>query len=45
MCVNGIYEYTRPIVINDEVAGIIFVGNILDSESGYSPVKAQSWRG
>lgn len=39
VCVNGIYEYTRPIVINDEVAGIIFVGNILDRESGYPRLK------
>ena len=28
-CINGIYEYTRPIVIDDEVIGIIFIGNIL----------------
>ena len=28
VCINGIYEYTRPVVINDEVASIIYIGNI-----------------
>lgn len=31
VCINGIYEYTRPVVINGETAGIIFIGNILKS--------------
>ena len=39
VCVNGIYEYTRPIVINDDVAGIIFIGNILNEENGYRRLK------
>ena len=30
LCVNGIYEYTHPVIIDDEVACIIFIGNILD---------------
>ncbi len=28
-CINGVYEYTRPIVVKDTVVGIIFIGNIL----------------
>lgn len=28
-CINGVYEYTRPVVIDDEVAAIIYIGNIL----------------
>ena len=33
ICINGIYEYTRPIIFNDEIAGVIFVGNILPKDS------------
>lgn len=29
LCINGVYEYTRPIVVKDTVVGIIFIGNIL----------------
>lgn len=32
VCVNGIYEYTRPIVENDNTVGIIYVGNILPED-------------
>ncbi len=32
-CINGIFEYIRPIIINNEVASIIFIGNILDKNS------------
>ena len=39
ICINGIYEYTRPVIINDEVASIIFIGNIFDKEKGYSRLK------
>jgi len=28
LCINGVYEYTRPVVIDDEVVCVIFVGNI-----------------
>jgi YesN/AraC family two-component response regulator len=27
-CVNGIYEYTRPVMIDGECVAIIFIGNI-----------------
>ena len=27
-CVNGVYEYCRPLVYGDDVAAVIFVGNI-----------------
>ncbi len=39
ICINGIYEYTRPVIINDEVASIIFIGNIFDKEKGYAKLK------
>ena len=41
VCVNGIYEYTHPLVIGDEVAAIIFVGNILDRERGLPKLRAR----
>ena len=28
-CINGVYEYTRPVVINGELWAIVFIGNIL----------------
>lgn len=34
LCINGVYEYTRPVVIDDEVACIIYIGNILDEPAG-----------
>lgn len=34
LCINGVYEYTRPVVIDEDLACIIFVGNILDEEKG-----------
>ena len=30
-CVNGIFEYTHPVVVDGEVAAVIFIGNILPS--------------
>ena len=39
VCINGIYEYTRPVVINDEVASIIYIGNIYDEEKGFPRLK------
>lgn len=38
-CINGIYEYTRPVILDDEVACIIFIGNILNKEHGYERLK------
>lgn len=29
VCINGIYEYTHPVVIQGDVACIIYIGNIL----------------
>ena len=34
VCINGIFEYVRPVVINDEVACIIYIGNILNTKKG-----------
>ena len=32
LCINGVYEYTRPVVIDGRVIAVIFVGNILTPE-------------
>ena len=32
-CINGIFEYTHPVIIDGEVAFIIFIGNILGDNS------------
>ena len=32
LCINGIYEYTKPVIVDGNVAGIIFIGNILNDE-------------
>ena len=34
LCINGVYEYTRPVTIDGEVACIIFIGNIYESAMG-----------
>ena len=34
-CINGIYEYVRPVLVKGEVAAVIFIGNI-QSERGIS---------
>ncbi len=34
ICLNGLCEYTHPIVIKDKVIGIIFIGNILNKTEG-----------
>lgn len=33
LCINGIYEYTRPVVIDGDVVCIIFIGNIITDAS------------
>lgn len=33
-CINGVYEYTRPVLVGGEVAAIIYVGNILAEGDG-----------
>lgn len=32
LCINGVYEYTHPVVVDGRVCAIIFVGNILTEE-------------
>jgi len=47
MCVNGVWEYMHPIIIGDDVAGIIFVGNILRDGVGMERIcnilKSNGW--
>lgn len=33
LCINGVYEYTHPILWEGEVMGIVFIGNILPPNS------------
>lgn len=42
LCVNGVYEYTHPVIIGGEVAAVIFVGNILDSKEGLLKITDKS---
>lgn len=39
ICINGIYEYLHPVIIDNTVACIIFIGNILDPGKGYEKIK------
>ncbi len=34
LCINGVYEYTHPVIINGDVACIIYIGNIFDEKGG-----------
>ncbi|MBQ7821212.1 MAG: helix-turn-helix domain-containing protein [Clostridia bacterium] len=38
-CINGVYEYTHPVVIDGEVVCIIYIGNILENECGYGKIR------
>lgn len=31
-CINGVYEYCHPVVRNDQLAAVVFVGNILTED-------------
>ena len=39
ICLNGVYEYTHPVLVGDKVSCIIYVGNILDKEKGLYKLK------
>ncbi|MBO5199560.1 MAG: helix-turn-helix domain-containing protein [Lachnospiraceae bacterium] len=34
-CINGIYEYCHPVVVNGEVLGIIFIGNVIRNQEQF----------
>lgn len=40
LCINGIFEYTHPVIIDGEVSCIIFIGNITQSEENYQKIKS-----
>ena len=44
LCINGVYEYCRPIVYNDRVICVIFIGNILPAEPEHRK-KMEAWLG
>lgn len=37
-CINGVYEYTHPVIINNEVACVIFIGNILNDNENSTKI-------
>ena len=39
LCINGIYEYTHPVIIDNDVACVIFVGNIA-TDKGICKIKS-----
>lgn len=42
LCVNGVYEYTHPVLIDGDVAAVIFIGNILDGKASLCKMKQKS---
>lgn len=42
LCVNGIYEYTHPVLVGHEVAAVISIGNILDGENSLAKMKQKA---
>jgi len=41
LCINGVYEYTRPVVADDTVVCVIFIGNILDDGKGREKLRTK----
>lgn len=41
ICINGVYEYTHPVVVQGDVACMIYVGNILEETKGYEKLGKQ----
>ena len=39
LCINGIYEYTHPVLVGDTVACMIFIGNILAGDEGLQKIQ------
>lgn len=35
LCINGIYEYCRPVIHNGETAAVIFIGNIITDRDSF----------
>lgn len=41
ICVNGVYEYTHPVVLQGDVACVIYIGNILAEGKGQEKLEKQ----
>lgn len=41
-CINGVYEYTHPILIEGDVAAILFIGNILGGEESLCKMRKKA---
>lgn len=44
LCTNGVYEYCRPVVYNDRVVCVVFIGNILPNDTEHRK-KMEEWLG
>lgn len=42
LCINGVYEYTKPVLIDNKVVAVIFIGNIL-TEEGKQKLKRNTY--
>lgn len=42
LCINGVYEYLRPVLIGKEVACVIFIGNIFMPYKRFTRMKNKS---
>lgn len=41
LCINGVYEYTRPVTEHGNTICIIFIGNILSAGTGQKKIRQQ----
>ena len=41
LCINGVFEYTHPIIVGQRVVAVVFIGNIL-TDSGKEKLEAKS---
>ena len=41
ICINGVYEYTHPVVIDNKAVCVIYIGNILDEDKGLYKLKTK----
>lgn len=40
-CINGVYEYTRPVLLGGNLVCMIYIGNILEKTKGYDKLKTE----
>ena len=42
LCINGVFEYTHPVLVDNNVAALIFVGNISDGNNSIHKMAGKS---